>query len=141
MTIAQQLKITTFPFEIKDENGNTIYREFSNKYWVKSEYDQDGNEIYAEDSYGDITDNRPKPEPVLTAVEWLEKQLDTTQLYWQKYYIDQAKAMEKEQTEENMAKAITFGWELSHHHRLKEPEVLLKMQKDFITSVVEGGDK
>jgi hypothetical protein len=49
--------------------------------------------------------------------------------------------MEKEQTEENMAKAITFGWELSHHHRLKEPEVLLKMQKDFITSVVEGGDK
>jgi hypothetical protein len=99
MTIAQQLKITTFPFEIKDENGNTIYSEFSNRYWVKSEYDQDGNEIYIEDSYGDITDNRPKPEPetVLTAVEWLEKQLDATQSYWQKYYIDQAKAIEKEQ--------------------------------------------
>ncbi len=55
--------------------------------------------------------------------------------------IEQAKAMEKEQIEENMAKAITFGWELSHYHRDKEPEVLLKMQKDFITSVIEGGDK
>jgi hypothetical protein len=30
---------------------------------------------------------------------------------------------------------------LSHYHRDKEPEVLLKMQKDFITSVIEGGDK
>jgi hypothetical protein len=84
MTIAQQLKITTFPFEIKDENGRPIYREFisgywwkceydqdgneiyhekSNGWWVKREYDQDGNEIYTEDSNGYIRDNRPKPEP------------------------------------------------------------------------------
>jgi hypothetical protein len=55
--------------------------------------------------------------------------------------LEKAKAMEKEQIEENMAKAITFGWELSHYHRDKEPEVLLQMQKDFITSVIEGGDK
>jgi hypothetical protein len=48
--------------------------------------------------------------------------------------------MEKEQTEENMAKAITFGWELSHHHRLNTEEKLLQMQKDFIISVIEGGD-
>jgi hypothetical protein len=53
----------------------------------------------------------------------------------------QAKAMEKEKTEENMAKAITFGWELSQHHRLNTEEKLLQMQKDFITSVIEGGDK
>ena len=32
-----------------------------------------------------------------TAVEWLEKQLDSTQLYWVKDYIDQAKEMEKKQ--------------------------------------------
>jgi hypothetical protein len=32
-----------------------------------------------------------------TAVEWLEKQLDSTQLYWLKDWIEQAKAMEKEQ--------------------------------------------
>ncbi len=82
-----------------------------------------------------------------TAVEWLHMKLDVYfELFpseWQKLnqIIEEAKAMEKEQTEENMAKAITFGWELSHHHRLKEPEVLLKMQKDFITSVIEGGDK
>jgi hypothetical protein len=35
-----------------------------------------------------------------TAVEWLEKQLDSTQLYWLKDWIEQAKAMEKEQIEE-----------------------------------------
>jgi hypothetical protein len=104
MTIAQQLKITTFPFEIKDENGNTIYSEFSNRYWVKSEYDQDGNEIYAEDSYGDITDNRPKPEPELTAVEWLIKQLNEKIDFipmrkWDEIrdMVQQAKAMEKKQ--------------------------------------------
>jgi hypothetical protein len=32
-----------------------------------------------------------------TAVEWLEKQLDSTQLYWLKDWIEQAKAMEKQQ--------------------------------------------
>ena len=53
----------------------------------------------------------------------------------------EAKAMEKEQTEENMAKAITFGWDLSHYHRLNTEEKLLQMQKDFITSVIDGGDK
>ena len=85
-----------------------------------------------------------------TAVEWLENQLKDVKYNplekngysnaLDKLYA-QAKVMEKEQTEENMAKAITFGWELSHYHRAKEPEVLLKMQKDFITSVIEGGDK
>jgi hypothetical protein len=32
-----------------------------------------------------------------TAVEWLEEQLDSTQLYWIKDYINKAKEMEKEQ--------------------------------------------
>jgi hypothetical protein len=80
-TIAQQLKITEFPFFIKDKNGNRIYFEASNGYWEKYEYDQNGNQIYYEDSigywskrqydqngnriyfensYGNITDNRPK---------------------------------------------------------------------------------
>jgi hypothetical protein len=84
MTIAQQLNITNFPFEIKDEknrliyreesngfwrkweydeNGKVIYREESNGYWWKREYDQGGNVIYTEDSDGYIADNRPKPEP------------------------------------------------------------------------------
>lgn len=43
-TIAQQLKITKFPFEIKDEKGNKIYLETSNGYWSKREYDEKGNE-------------------------------------------------------------------------------------------------
>jgi hypothetical protein len=63
MTIAQQLNITTFPFEIKDDNGNIIYVEFINGGWYKFEYDQNGNEIYCEDNYGIIRDNRPKREP------------------------------------------------------------------------------
>jgi hypothetical protein len=51
-TIAQQLKVTDFPFSIKDKNGNEIYREDSDGYWVKGEYDSKGNQIYFEDSDG-----------------------------------------------------------------------------------------
>ena len=52
-TIAQLLKVKTFPFEIKDENEKNIYWENSNGFWRKSEYDSDGNLIYFEDSDGD----------------------------------------------------------------------------------------
>jgi hypothetical protein len=102
MTIAQQLNITTFPFEIKDENGRKIYHEDSYGYWEKAEYDQNGNQIYYENSNGRIMDNRPKPEPEpvkkQTAVEWLIEQLffsDQSQTLNQ--YIEQAKAMVREQ--------------------------------------------
>jgi hypothetical protein len=37
-TIAQQLNVTDFPFEIKDKNGNVIYWENSNGHWFNSEY-------------------------------------------------------------------------------------------------------
>lgn len=60
MTIAQQLKIKDFPFEIKDKDGNLIYYEAPYGFWIKSEYDSKGNEIYYENSYGVIFDNRPK---------------------------------------------------------------------------------
>jgi len=80
-TIAQQLNVTEFPFEIRDKNRNEIYFEDSNAYWTKREYDENNNEvyyedsdgfwtkseydknsnvIYYEDSYGKIVDNRPK---------------------------------------------------------------------------------
>jgi hypothetical protein len=51
-TIAQQLNIKEFPFTINDKNGNQIYYENSNGYWVKREYDSSGNEIYYENSAG-----------------------------------------------------------------------------------------
>jgi|688.fasta_scaffold929526_1 hypothetical protein len=79
-----------------------------------------------------------------TAVQWLiaeiqrlplEHRLEKQHLYYH------ALKMEKEHTEENMAKAITFGWELSQHHRLNTEEKLLQMQKDFITSVIEAGSE
>jgi len=81
-TIAQQLNVTEFPFEISDGNGNEIYYENSEGYWEKHEYNSKGNQIYYEnsdgywrkreydsngkgiyyeDSDGDIVDNRPKP--------------------------------------------------------------------------------
>jgi len=51
MTIAKQLNIKTFPFEIKDSDGKVIYREDSDGYWEKREW-VDGKEIYFEDSDG-----------------------------------------------------------------------------------------
>ena len=94
MTIAQQLKIEEFPFEIKDsknnliywENstgywekreydskGNQIYYETSTGYWTKSEFDSEGNEIYLENSNRTIIDNRPKTD-VQKAIELLTKE-------------------------------------------------------------------
>ena len=81
MTIAQQLKIKDFHFEIKYKNGSQIYYENSDGYWQKCEYDTNrkviyyensdgywtkrecdtnGNQIYWENSNGEIKDNRPK---------------------------------------------------------------------------------
>ena len=59
-TIAQQLNVKEFPFEIKDKNGKEIYYENSDGYWIKHEYDQNGKVIYSETSIGRIIDNRPK---------------------------------------------------------------------------------
>ena len=59
-TIAQQLNVKEFPFEIKDSRGRTIYYENSERGWFKREYDSNGNEIYYENSDGVIVDNRPK---------------------------------------------------------------------------------
>jgi hypothetical protein len=73
MTIAKQLKVKEFPFQIKDSKGNQIYLEYSNGYWVKYEYDSEDNWIYCEDSKGGIVDNRPKTK-VQKAIELLEKE-------------------------------------------------------------------
>jgi hypothetical protein len=93
-TIAQELKITDFPFEINDKNNNEIYyetsngdwekREYdsnnniiyyetSNGFWCKKEYDENTNEIYYEDADGDIVDNRPKSTPEFTMEELVAK--------------------------------------------------------------------
>jgi len=81
-TIAQQLNIKSFPFEVKDNNGNLLYREDNDGYWVKKEYNNNGskqtyyinsydfwfkreydeknNLLYYENSEGEIRDNRSK---------------------------------------------------------------------------------
>ena len=94
MTIAKQLNIKEFPFEIKDANGKRIYHESSDGYWSKSEYDANGYCIYSEDSTGYwdkreyvtngnciyyenstgvLFDNRPKTD-VQKAIELLTKE-------------------------------------------------------------------
>ena len=63
-TIAEQIKWnfeTNGDLVIKDKNGNRIYLEGSHGYWEKQEYDSQGNEVYYEDSSGEIIDDRPKP--------------------------------------------------------------------------------
>jgi hypothetical protein len=57
-TLATQLKINNFPFEIKDNNGNQIYYEFSKGYWRKKEFYHNNKIIYNENSIGFIEDNR-----------------------------------------------------------------------------------
>ena len=94
MTIAKQLKIKEFPFEIRDSkgkeiyhetsygfwakceydsNGNVIYRENSDRFWIKYEYDSNGNVIYLENSNGTLYDNRPKTE-IQKAINLLTKE-------------------------------------------------------------------
>ena len=51
-TIAQFLKVKTFPFVIKNDQGNEIYFESSKGYWTKREQDDQGNQIYYENSDG-----------------------------------------------------------------------------------------
>ena len=51
-TIAKQLKIKEFPFEIKDKEGNLLYQENSNGRWERCEYDSARNKIYFETSNG-----------------------------------------------------------------------------------------
>ena len=62
-TIAQQINWnfeTNDELEIKDKNGNLIYFEDLDGFWVKRKYDSKGNQIYFENSNGIIEDNRPK---------------------------------------------------------------------------------
>jgi len=79
-TIAQELGITDFPFEIRDDRGNIIYKEFENGFWAKWEYDEEGEEIYYEDSYGQIIDSRPKPEPEPMTIEIDGKKYKLTEI-------------------------------------------------------------
>ena len=51
-TIAQQLNIKDFPFEVMDKESRLIYHETVNSFWSKSEYDSDGNKTYYENSNG-----------------------------------------------------------------------------------------
>jgi hypothetical protein len=44
--------------EIKDKRGNNVYHESLNGFWVKREFDSQGNQIYFENSVGEIIDNR-----------------------------------------------------------------------------------
>ena len=73
MTIAQQLGVKKFPFEIKDNKGNKIYYEYSNRDWGKWEYDDNGNQIYFEDNTGRIVDSRLKLVPEYTMEELVDK--------------------------------------------------------------------
>jgi hypothetical protein len=44
--------------QISDKNETPIYFENLTGYWSKREYDSKGNQIYFENSDGDIVDNR-----------------------------------------------------------------------------------
>lgn len=61
-TIAQQIKwnfAKDGSLQIRDGKENLIYYEQACGYWSKREYNENGNEIYYEDSKGVIDDNRP----------------------------------------------------------------------------------
>ena len=89
-TIAQFLKVKTFPFKIKNENGKEIYIENSNGCWFKNEYDLNGKEIYTENSYGcwikneyDLNGNQIYIE--CSTGFWCKKEYDLNgkEIYWE----------------------------------------------------------
>jgi hypothetical protein len=59
-TKAQELGITEFPYIEYVLHRNGTYCETSDGYWYKSEYDDNGNCTYREDSYGDKEHNTMK---------------------------------------------------------------------------------
>ncbi len=88
-TIAQELGVKEFPFDIRDGRGNLIYREWehglcerweynsegfeiyyetSESFWGKWERDLDGEIIYYENSRGEVRDNRPKEQQLKTKI-------------------------------------------------------------------------
>jgi YD repeat-containing protein len=94
MTIAQQLNITEFPFEIKTNAGLPVYTEgqdgrwyrfkynangditryeTSTGYWYTWEYDADGDIIYRETQDGVTYDERNHKAVVLTMDEIAQK--------------------------------------------------------------------
>lgn len=66
-TIAEQLEIKDFPFLKKDKQGRIIYLEDENQFWVKFEYNSNGNLtkwqtskaiiIWKYDSQGNVIDS------------------------------------------------------------------------------------
>jgi hypothetical protein len=48
-TIAQRLKVTEFPFVIKDKRGNVLYEETRRNKWERNEYDEKNRIVYHEE--------------------------------------------------------------------------------------------
>ena len=57
-TIKDIIHQITFPLEILDSNYFLIYYEDKNGYWAVGDYDENGNEIYYENSEGRIEHTR-----------------------------------------------------------------------------------
>ena len=83
MTIAKQLGVTKFPFVIKNDAGNVIYWENNDGYWSKREWDDNGKNIYFEDSKGHIIDRRQKlfRQNLITQLEEIVSRLEEDGLY------------------------------------------------------------
>jgi len=79
-TIAQQLGVTDFPFQIKDKKGNVIYIENENGLWQNWKTDKNGKCIYYEDALGQTIDNRPKPQAEPMTIEIDGKRYKLTEL-------------------------------------------------------------
>lgn len=67
-TIAEQLNVKEFPFEIKDSKGNLIYIEISEGYWGKFQYNSNGSKVYFENSDGIIISDGVKSDPIVDSV-------------------------------------------------------------------------
>ena len=125
-TIAQQLNIKDFPFEIKDKNGQQIYFESSNGTWEKREYDKNGNVIYLENSRGFC---------VKSEYDQNGRQIyfESSNGYWYKYEYDQNGNViyfekSKGVIEDNRPKAVELTLD-EIAAKLNIPVELLKIKK------------
>jgi len=131
-TIAQFLKITKFPFEINDDDGNRTYWEDSDGHWEKREFDSNGEKTYKtyyENSKGYWWKREFDSDGNQTYYE------DSTGFWWKREYDSEGKITFFENSDGHISdyrpKTTTVSWEEISEKFGIDPDKLKIEKKGF----------